>query len=105
MDGFLVDPSETNNRRWSSAIQLLAEFPCGHLTFRFQPSKKQQAKRKFINRTLVFAKSTTLNPMVKLDLVTSRGETISFLFLQATTMTDIAIIFDFPQMAMMVRDC
>ena len=52
--------------------------------FEFNPRKKHQAKRKSRNQTLLSAKSTSLNPMVKSDLVTYRGVTIPFLFLQAT---------------------
>ena len=62
----------------------LLNFHTCTLLFDFKPEKLLQSKRKSINQTLFSTKSTTLNPMVKSDLVTYRGVTMPNLFLQAT---------------------
>ena len=64
----------------------LLNFHTCTLLFDFKPEKLLQSKRKSINQTLFSTKSTTLNPMVKSDLVTYRGVTMPNLFLQATIM-------------------
>ena len=62
----------------------LLNFHTCTLLFDFKLEKPLQSKRKSINQTLFSTKSTTLNPMVKSDLVTYRGVTMPNLFLQAT---------------------
>ena len=76
-------------RIWQSSCLLnfgtdMTPYFSGVPTFRFQPSKKHQAKRKSINQTLFSTKSTMLNPMVQSHLVTYRGVTVLVLFLHAT---------------------
>ena len=50
------------------------------LLFRFQPRKKPTFQEKNHQPNLVSTKSTTLNPMVKSDLVTYGGGTERYLF-------------------------
>ena len=50
------------------------------LLFKFQALKKPTFQEKSTNQTSFSTKSTTLNPMVKSDLVTSSDGTIRFLF-------------------------
>ena len=65
----------------------LLNFHTCTLLFDFKLEKPLQSKRKSINQTLFSTKSTTLNPIVKSDLVTYRGVTMPNLFLQATNMS------------------
>ena len=56
------------------------KYTCRHPTFKFQPLKNLHSKRKFTNQNCFprLIKSTTLNLMVKSDLVTSGDGTIRF---------------------------
>ena len=62
----------------------LLNFHTCTLLFVFKLEKTLQSKSESINQTLFSTKSTTLNQMVKSDLVTYRGVTMPNLFLQAT---------------------
>ena len=62
----------------------LLNFHTCTLLFDFKLEKLLQFKRKSINQTLFSTKSTTLNSMVKSDLVIYKGVTMPNLFLQAT---------------------
>ena len=73
----------------------LLNFHTCTLLFDFKPEKLLQSKRKSINQTLFSTKSTTLNPMVKSDLVTYRGVTMPNLFLQATNIIWIFVFLHF----------
>ena len=70
--------------------QLLAEFTCSHPNFRFEPSEKAPSHETILQPDLCSTKSTTLNPMVKSDLVTYGDVMTLFLFLQATNRIDTA---------------
>ena len=62
------------------------------LLFKFQALKKPTFQEKSTNQTSFSTKSTTLNPMVKSDLVTSSDGTIRFLFFSVANKVSIKFI-------------
>ena len=75
-----VDLSAKKNFELIGPTSCLLNFLQDTLLFGFQPRKKPTFKEKITNQTSFPTKSTTLNPMVKSDMVTSWGVTIGFLF-------------------------
>ena len=75
-----VDLSVKKNFGWIGPTSCLLNLLIDTLLFRFQPLKNPHFKKKSTNQTSFPTKSTTLNPMVKSDLVTSSDGTIRFLF-------------------------
>ena len=71
---------EQKNFGWIGPTSCLLNLWLDTLLFRFQPLKNPHFKKKSTNQTSFPTKSTTLNPMVKSDLVTSSDGTIRFLF-------------------------
>ena len=75
-----VDLSVKKIFGWIGPTSCLLNLLIDTLLFRFQPLKNPHFKKKSTNQTSFPTKSTTLNPMVKSDLVTSGDGTIRFLF-------------------------
>ena len=81
-----VDLSVKKNFGWIGPTSCLLNLLIDTLLFRFQPLKNPHFKKKSTNQTSFPTKSTTLNPMVKSDLVTSGDGTIRFLFFSVANM-------------------